>query len=135
MENARRQIVLVAAPLKSASNKLKDGTFVLKVITRDALEYLLSGAGVLLCSEQALSFNDSRELVCVSDEPFRFCQSIIEFNGVPFNYVTGVRLTKTHNQNFSFLNCYFGNSGLLGVRQIIYNNNHPVDTLNYYRAD
>ncbi|QOI96633.1 MAG: hypothetical protein HRU69_03635 [Flammeovirgaceae bacterium] len=127
--------VLVAAPLKSTPNKLKDGSFVLKVITADALEYLLSGSGSLLRTELALSFDDSRELICVSDEPFRFCQPVFEINGVPFEYVAGVRLTSALNQNFSFLDCFFNNSGLLSIRQIIYDNNQPVDTINYYRVN
>lgn len=127
--------VLVAAPLKSTPNKLRDGAFELKVITTDALDYLKSGSGTLLRTELALSFDDSPELICTQDEPFRSCHPILQLKDVMYANVAEVKLSKMHQHGFSFLQCFFNNTGLLGIRQIIYENDLPVDTLNYYRVD
>ncbi|MFN3841074.1 MAG: hypothetical protein ACK4RF_10250 [Cyclobacteriaceae bacterium] len=127
--------VLVAAPLKSTPNKFKDGAFELKVITSDALDNLLSGYGSLLRTEQALSFDDSRELICTHDEPFRFCHPTFEMNGVTNENVSEVQLLKVHPTGFSELHCFFNNTGLLSIRQVIYENDVPVETRNYYRID
>lgn len=127
--------VLVAAPLKSTPNKLKDGAFELKVITNNALENLLTGYGSLLRTEQALSFDESHELICTHDEPFRICHPAFEMNGVTNQNVAEVQLIKVHPTGFSELHCFFNNTGLLSIRQIIYENDVLVETRNYYRAD
>lgn len=127
--------VLVAAPLKSTPYRFKDGSYELRVITAESLEYLQSGAGSPLQTEKALSFDDSRELICIHNEPFRFCHQILQLKDVMYENVAEVKLTKIHQSGFSFLQCFFNNTGLLGIRQIIYDNDLPVDTLNYFRVD
>lgn len=122
--------VLVAAPLRSTPNKQKDGAYELKLLTADGFDYLKSGSGSPIKTEQALSFENSRELICTHNVPYRFCHAAFEMNGVTFENVAEVKLTKIHPQGFSFLQCFFNGTGLLSIRQTVYENDLPVDTLN-----
>jgi hypothetical protein len=127
--------VLVAAPLKSTPYRSKDGAYELRVITADALEYLKSGSGNPIITEQALSFDDDRKMRCIYNEPFRVCHSNFDRRGTIYENVAEVKLIKIHHTGFSFVQCFFTSTGLLGIRQTQYENDLPVDTLNYFRVD